>query len=127
MVKTQRQLVKFILVGGLNSLFGYSCYALFVFMGLPYPVALLLATCIGVLFNFKTTGTIVFANANNDYFLKFVIVYGFIYLFNMTFIKFMELFTSNLYLAGFVAMIPAAILGFILNKYIVFRERYEIN
>ena len=96
-------------------------------MGLPYPVALLLATCIGVLFNFKTTGTIVFANANNDYFLKFVIVYGFIYLFNMTFIKFMELFTSNLYLAGFVAMIPAAILGFILNKYIVFRERYEIN
>ena len=127
MVKTQRQLVKFILVGGLNSLFGYSCYALFVFMGLPYPVALLLATCIGVLFNFKTTGTIVFANANNDYFLKFVIVYGFIYLFNMTFIKFMELFTSNLYLAGFVAMIPIAILGFILNKYIVFRERYEIN
>ena len=127
MAKTQRQLATFIIVGGLNSLFGYSCYALFVFMGLPYPVALLLATCIGVLFNFKTTGKLVFANTNNDYFLKFVTVYGFIYLFNMAFIKFMELFTSNLYLAGFVAMIPIAILGFILNKYIVFRERYEIN
>jgi putative flippase GtrA len=115
------------MVGGLNSLFGYSCYAFFVFIGVDYPFALLLSTCIGVLFNFKTTGKIVFANANNDYFLKFVAVYGVVYFFNMALIKLMEIFTDNLYLAGFVAMIPVAILAFVLNKYVVFRERYETN
>ena len=124
-VKTQQQLAKFILVGGLNTLFGYSCYALFVFLGMSYPVALLLSNCSGVLFNFKTTGKIVFASVNNDCFVKFVAVYLGIYLFNMALIKFMELFTSNLYLAGFIAMIPAAIIAFVLNKYVVFREQYE--
>jgi putative flippase GtrA len=126
-MQTQQQLVKFIMVGGLNTLFGYSCYALFVYLGMPYPVALLLATCLGVLFNFKTTGKLVFASENNDYFLMFVMVYGVVYLFNMALIKFMELFTSNLYLAGFVAAIPAAMMAFVLNKYMVFRERYETN
>ena len=126
-VKTQQQLIKFIMVGIMNSLFGYSCYAFFVFLGISYPFALLLSTCIGVLFNFKTTGKIVFSSTTNDYFLKFVAVYVIIYFFNMTFIKWMELFTNNLYLAGFVAMIPAAMMAFVLNKYVVFREQYETN
>ncbi len=126
-MKTQQQLVKFILVGGLNTLFGYSCYALFVFMGMSYPLALLLSTCLGALFNFKTIGKMVFANANNERFLKFVAVYAGIYLFNIALIKSLESFTSNLYFAGLIVMIPAAILSFVLNKYVVFRERYETN
>jgi putative flippase GtrA len=126
-VKTQQQLIKFIMVGLLNTVFGYSCYAFFLFMGLSFPLAVLVSTCIGVLFNFKTTGRIVFASANNDYFLKFTAVYGIVYFFNIALIKLMEFLTSNLYLAGFVAMVPAAILAFVLNKYLVFRERYETN
>ena len=120
-MKTQEQLVKFILIGGLNTLFGYSCFALFVFLGVSYPLALLLSTSFGVLFNFKTTGKFVFSCANNDYFFKFVAVYGCIYFLNMALIQCMALFTNNLYLAGFVAMIPAAIVAFFLNKYVVFQ------
>lgn len=92
-----------------------------------YPLALLLSTCIGVLFNFKTIGRFVFARTNNNYFLKFVTVYGGIYFFNMILIKFLESFTNNFYLAGLVAMVPAAIIAFILNKFIVFRDRYETD
>jgi len=123
----QQQWMKFILIGGLNTLFGYSCYALFIYIGMRYPLALLLSTCIGVLFNFKTIGRFVFARTNNNYFLKFVTVYGGIYFFNMILIKFLESFTNNFYLAGLVAMVPAAIIAFILNKFIVFRDRYETD
>jgi putative flippase GtrA len=126
-LKTKRQVGLFILVGGLNTLFGYLLYALFIFMQIPYPIALLLSTCIGALFNFKTTGTIVFGNANNDYFFKFITMYVLVYFINMFLIKLMGQFTSNLYLAGFVALIPAAATAFLLNKYIVFREEYETN
>ena len=68
-----------------------------------------------------------FSNTNNKYLLKFIVVYGFIYFFNVVFIKFLDLLISNHYLSGILVMIPAALLAFILNKYIVFKEGREIN
>ena len=115
------------MIGGLNFLFGYSCYAFFIYLNMSYSLALLCSTCLGVIFNFKTTGQFVFSNTNNKYLLKFIVVYGFIYFFNVVFIKFLDLLISNHYLSGILVMIPAALLAFILNKYIVFKEGREIN
>ena len=126
-MKTWPQAVRFILVSGLNTLVGYSLYALFIFINIDYPLALLFATVLGVLFNFKTTGKFVFNNTNNDAIFKFVAVYFFVYLFNIIAIQMMQLVISNLYIAGFVVMIPSAIMTFILNKLIVFRKIYETH
>ena len=68
--------VKFIFVGVLNTAFGYLAYALLLFLGLHYTLAVVLSTIAGVLFNFKTTGTIVFKNNNNKLIFKFVAVYA---------------------------------------------------
>jgi putative flippase GtrA len=45
-------LLRFLLVGVLNTAFGYLLFALLLALGLKVPLALLLATVGGVLFNF---------------------------------------------------------------------------
>ncbi|MBA2652444.1 MAG: GtrA family protein [Tatlockia sp.] len=118
--KTKQQIITYILVGMLNTAFSYLCYASFIYLGLSYPLALLYATIIGVCFNFKTTGKIVFKNTNNLLFFKFISVYICIYFFNTTLVGFLKS-SFDLYTAGFIALFPSAILGFILNKNLVFK------
>ena len=62
---TAHKFIKFLFVGGVNTVFGYSIFALFLFLGMHYAVATLFATILGILFNFKTTGVIVFNNKDN--------------------------------------------------------------
>lgn len=124
---TKRQAVTFLFVGGLNTLFGYGLYAFFIYLGMPYQLAAFASTCLGVLFNFKTTGKIVFQHSGQHVFLKFLSVYLFLYLLNVTLIKLIHMSAANLYLAGFLAIAPLAVVSFLLNKHIVFKERYETH
>lgn len=121
----QRQLITFLFVGGLNTLFGYSWYALFIFLGLPYLYASLLASSLSLLFNFKMTGTFVFGSKNNAGFLKFIGVFVIASTVSTLGVTFMTHVTSNLYLAGFVAIFPAAATSFTLNKFITFKSRAQ--
>ena len=59
-MSTSIQFVKFLLVGALNTLFGYSVFAGLVYAGIAPMPALLLTYVVGVLFNFVTTGRLVF-------------------------------------------------------------------
>ena len=117
--------VKFILVGVLNTAFGYMAYALLLFLGLHYTLAVVLSTIAGVLFNFKTTGTIVFKNNNNKLIFKFVAVYAITTTLGIIILRMAELAGINLYLAGFVSTGICAIIAFLLNKNWVFK--YEKN
>ncbi len=119
---SKQQIFIFILVGIINTIFGYCCYAAFIYIGIAYPLALLYSTVLGVLFNFKTTGKFVFKNSNNLLIFKFVSVYICTYFFNIILIKFLSL-SFNLYLSGLIAVIPAAMLGFVLNKTLVFKDK----
>ncbi len=74
--------VRFLLVGGLNTLFGYALFALLVVFGLPPALALLIATICGVLFNFVTTGRFVFGIATARQLPGFCIVYAIVYAVN---------------------------------------------
>ena len=64
---------KFFLVGVVNTIFGYSLYALFLSLGFHYNIAVLFSTILGILFNFKTIGKFVFNKSSNRFFLKFVL------------------------------------------------------
>ena len=51
---------RFLLIGAVNTIFGYGVYALLIFLRCDYKIAALAGTVLGVLFNFLTTGRIVF-------------------------------------------------------------------
>lgn len=115
-----KQLVLVFLVGGLNTLFGYSVYALLIFLQLHYVLASLLATISGILFNFKTTGVIVFKNHNNSLIYRFIAVYVCSYIINVVSLKMLSEMNINLYLAGALLVIPIALITYVLQKKFVF-------
>lgn len=118
----KQQFVKFIAVGIMNSAFGYGCYALLIYSGLHYTLALLLATVFGVLFNFKSTSALVFGARENRLLGRFVGCYAVVYAANVAGIKVLSYFGFEPYIAGALLIAPMAILAFILNKRFVFHH-----
>ena len=121
-MKIDMQLIKFILVGIINTLFGYGVFALFLFLGLHYTVCVILSTIIGILFNFKTTGIIVFNNHDNRLIFKYFCVYGIICLLSMLLLRFAEIIKFNLYIAGFIITCIMPLISFTLQKRWVFKN-----
>ena len=118
------KLILFFLVAGLNTLFGYGLFAGLIFIGVPYVLATLVATVLGVLFNFKTYGTLVFKNKDNSLIFRFIGVYIITYITNISLMfLFRELWGLNDYEIGAILAIPIGLLGFVLNKKWVFFKR----
>jgi putative flippase GtrA len=114
--------IKFILVGILNTVFGYSLFALFIFLNMHYSLAVFLSTVLGVLFNFKTIGKLVFDSHDNSLIFKFIVVYVLLYLINISCLWFFKISGfENMYINGFVLLVPLALISFILNKKYVFK------
>lgn len=112
--------LRFLLVGLINAAFGYGCFALFLFLGLHYAPAMLLATVLGVLFNFKSTGRLVFGSNDNRLIFRFCAAYAIIYAINTSSIGLLASAGMSHYLAGAVLIPPMAVLSFLLNKKFVF-------
>lgn len=114
--------VKFLFVGGINTLFGYFAFAFFTFIGLHYVLATFFGTIAGILFNFKTTGSIVFKNKDNSLLTKFFIVYGFMYLVSICELRCCEiLHFDNMYLNYALLVFPNAMISFTIMKKFVFK------
>lgn len=114
--------VRFVLVGIMNSAFGYGCFALFLYLGLHYTAALLLATIVGVLFNFKSTGALVFGSRENHLIFRFIACYAVVYLVNIAGIKVFSSQGVAPYVSGAILIVPMAVLAFVLNKRFVFNH-----
>jgi len=120
LTRTLVQLLRFLAVGGLNSLVGYSLFALLTYAGLAYPVAIGLATVGGVLFNFQSVGRLVFDGAPRSRFWRFVGVYCVIYLLNLGGVRLLLGLDANIYIANALTLLPLSVIAFILNRRFVF-------
>ncbi|MDR1023855.1 MAG: GtrA family protein [Prevotellaceae bacterium] len=119
----QNQLVRYLMVGGLNTAFGYGVYALLIWAGAHYTVATLVSTVAGILFNFKTYGALVFKNKSNRIILNFLAVYGLLYLCGNLWIFFFQKAGIHPYASGACWLIPNALLGFVLNRRFVYKKK----
>lgn len=118
----ESEFIIFILVGVVNTLFGYSVFAVLLYCKLHYVVACLLTTCVGVIFNFKTTGSMVFKQTENQLIWRFVLVYTVIYFLGIALIKFCTYFIGNIYIIGLLTIPFTSLAAYYLNKYFVFRR-----
>jgi putative flippase GtrA len=111
---------RFLVMGVINTLFGYAVFSLLIYLGLGYVIACLISTIAGILFNFQTLGKIVFKRSDNRLLFRFIGVYFFLYFFSITFIKIGTYFLQNLYIIGGIGTIFMAIMAYFLNKHLVF-------
>ena len=114
------QMFRFLIVGGVNTLFGSCVYAFFLFIGLHYTVAVLLAIISSVLFSFNTTGKIVFRNKRPGLIFRFAGVYAILYVVNVLLLSLFSKINYNMYFAGIILILPMAFLSFLLNRTFVF-------
>ena len=112
---------KFLFVGFMNTAFSYFLYAIFVTIGFAANVALFFQYIFGVLWNFKTTGAIVFKNRNNNLIFKFIACYVLTFAVNSIFLAILTKFL-NAYLAQAILIMPIAMLSFLFLKNWVFRQ-----
>jgi len=114
------QFFRFLVAGGINTVFGYSIYALLTFIGLHYTLVVLLGQISGILFNFNTTGKIVFNNTKSGLLYRFAGVYVVIYVVNVLLLRLFAQINYNMYFAGAILILPMAFVSFFLSKTFVF-------
>ena len=112
---------KFLFVGALNALFSYTIYAIFITVGLIANVALFFQYILGVLWNFKTTGVIVFKNKDNRLIFKFIASYVITFFINSILLNILIRYINE-YIAQALLVLPIALLSFIIFKLWVFKK-----
>jgi putative flippase GtrA len=112
--------VRFLLVGVLNTAFGYGVFALCILLNLHYSIAALLSAICGILFNFKTTGRLVFGNRDNSLLLRFFGVYGVTYVLGVLCLRVSTAYQWNVLIMAAVLMPPMAVVSYTLSRVFVF-------
>jgi putative flippase GtrA len=79
--------LRFLAVGGLNTAFGYVCYAALVLLGAPLWLAVGGATLLGFAFNFFSYGGLVFGRTALALLPRFMVFYLGIYAINIVLLK----------------------------------------
>lgn len=114
------QFVRFLVVGALNTAFSYSLYSLFLYLGLGYALANLLALLLGIVFSFRTHGAWVFDNRNGRLIFRFAACWLLIYGLNIGTIGLLLQAGLNAYAAGALALLPVALLSYLVQRVLVF-------
>lgn len=115
--------IRFIFVGVLNTIFGYGVYCLMILIGFSYVWATLISQILGVLFNFITTGNLVFEDNDKRLIFKFILSYITTYFINIGANRALQVhFDCNQYISGFGAILLSALSSFFILKFFVFRK-----
>lgn len=113
--------VRFLIVGTINTSFSYLIYASLLYVGLGYQLANFWAMVMGILFSFKTQGYFVFNNSNNRLLGRFLISWTLIYLCTIILIGWIMALGFDAYSAGALALPFSVALSYLVQKYFVFR------
>lgn len=119
------QFIRFLLTGILNTLFGYAVFVTLIWLGLHYPLAILVSTLLGALFNFKTIGTFVFTSRDNSLIWRFLIVYGTVYIINVLALRFLRAAIPNDYLSQAILLPIVALVSYFFIKRFVYIKSLE--
>lgn len=113
--------IRFLFIGGINTLFGYLVFSAATFLGAHYRWASLISVVAGVLFNFMTYGNCVFYNNELKLIFKFVAMYALVYALNVIGLSFLLSWPMTAYVAQAILTLPLAICAYVLNKRFVFQ------
>jgi putative flippase GtrA len=113
--------VKFLGVGGLNTLFGFVVYAFFALSDLSTLIVLVASNLAAMVFNFFTTGGLVFRDLSLNKIPRFIISYGIILLINLELIETLSPFFGGRIWAMAIIVLPMALLSYFIQTVFVFR------
>ena len=118
-----RQPILFLLVGMLNTAVGYGLFAAIYFATQSHRIAVVIATILGVLFNFFSTGRIVFGNRSGRALVPFVAGYAVTLGANFILLELLVRGGVNPLIAQAICLPVVVVLGYLINSRIVFKNK----
>ncbi len=115
------EILRYLVAGVVNTLFGFSLYAGMIWLGLDRYVAQAIGYVLGTGFNYFTYSRHVFAGAAPAK-LRFALSYAGNYLINLAGLKLASHYLPNPYLAGAVTTMGVVVLNYVVLKRLVFRN-----
>ena len=115
--------VKFLAIGGLNTLFGFTVYALFALTELSTFTVLIVSTVAGITFNFFTTGGLVFRDLGLARVPRFLISYAAIFLINLKLIEWLAPLYGGRIWAMAIILLPMTLLSYFMLAGFVFKVK----
>ena len=119
----QHRFSRFILVGGLNTAVGYSLFLIALAIMPTTFTALVVTNILAILFNFMTTGSLVFGARDLRLLPHFFGVYGVVFVYNSIGLTLLEGMGVRPWLGGLVLLPCAVVMSYLLNQRFVFRGR----
>ncbi len=116
------RLIRFLMVGGVNTVFGYSIFAGVYLTTGGQKLAVTASIVLGVLFNFVTTGRLVFNSRELGKLPRFVVAYGLALGLNLALIEVFLRIGINAFLAQALCLPAVVITAYIVNARWVFRS-----
>ena len=120
---TSLQSVRFVLAGGVNTLFGLAVYLGCVAVALPPWAALLVGIIAGIAFNFATLGGYAFRDLSARRLPRFVGAYAAVYAVNLLALEALRLRIESPMWRQVLLTGPMALLSYVLMSRFVFRGR----
>jgi putative flippase GtrA len=118
----QSRPVRFIAIGIVNTIFGYAVFTgLFLLSG-NHRLSIVCATIIGIIFNFFTTGRIVFKNVDNRLIPRFVGGYAISLATNLVLLEILVRLGVGALVAQVICLPPVVVLTYFVNARLVFRN-----
>lgn len=120
----RRNIAGFLGVGILNTVVGYSIYAILLLLNVTYLGSLLIATIAGIIFNYFSIGRLVFQKKGGlSIFLKFIAAYGIVYLVNACMLGMaIGYFQIGPYIAQALCIPPSVLISWLLMNYWVYKN-----
>jgi putative flippase GtrA len=117
---SENRFMRFLVAGGVNTLFGFAVYSAFILAGMHVWLALLIGTLCGTVFNFITTGGYVFREMVIARFPRFFICYLLVYCINFLLIELISIWLTNKIYSQAILTFPMALLSYLMMKNFVF-------
>ncbi len=112
--------LRFVVIGGLNTLFGYGAYAVLLLAGLHYAAASFVGTIAAVTFNYITTGGLVFDGLSRATAVRFVVAYAALWIVNVAALAALVRLGVDTYVGGLALLVPMALLSYAAMRLFVF-------
>lgn len=122
---TKKKEIRFLIVGGLNTIFGYAIYALLLYLNINYLVANAIATVIGVIHSYLWNRFYTFKSHDKALgeIVRFSAVYGVSFTIGTcTLYMFKSIFHINEYIAGLCNLVITTLISYFGHNLFSFKK-----
>lgn len=119
----EHRFLRFLLIGGINTVFGYGLFYLALAVMPTTFGALSVSTGLAILFNFMTTGSYVFGSRDPRRLMRFYGVYIVAFVYNALGLALLERLAIGPRVGAILLLPGAVVLSYLLNRRYVFGPR----